>query len=102
MPDGRELARSRREHPHNLWPEKMARAVHCTGADILRAEVSMLFEKFSVGSIRIDGVTYEHDVVIDRGEVRKRKKKPSKNSPPTSGTHQSRQRKPYSGSVDSS
>ena len=36
------------------------------------------FEAFSFGSIRIDGVTYEHDVVIDRGQVRKRKKKPSK------------------------
>jgi hypothetical protein len=38
----------------------------------------MRFQKFSFGSIRIDGVTYEHDVVIDRGDVRKRKKKPSK------------------------
>ena len=38
----------------------------------------MRFEAFTFGSIRIDGVTYEHDVVIDRGEVRKRKKKPSK------------------------
>ena len=38
----------------------------------------MRFEKFSFGSIRIDGTTYEHDVVIDHGEVRKRKKKPSK------------------------
>jgi hypothetical protein len=38
----------------------------------------MRLEKFSFGSIRIDGVTYEHDVVIDRGYVRKRKKKPSK------------------------
>ncbi|MCI0442647.1 MTH938/NDUFAF3 family protein, partial [bacterium] len=38
----------------------------------------MRFEEFSFGSIRIDGVTYEHDVVIDRGEVSKRKKKPSK------------------------
>jgi hypothetical protein len=38
----------------------------------------MHFEAFSFGSIRIDGVTYEHDVVIDRGRVRKRKKKPSK------------------------
>jgi hypothetical protein len=37
----------------------------------------MQFESFSFGSIRIDGITYEHDVVIDRGEVRKRKKKPS-------------------------
>jgi hypothetical protein len=38
----------------------------------------MRFESFSFGSIRIDGTTYEHDVVIDRGEVRKREKKPSK------------------------
>ena len=38
----------------------------------------MRFESFSFGSVRIDGVTYEHDVVIDRGEVRKRKKKASK------------------------
>src|SRR2546422_960981 len=38
----------------------------------------MRFDKFSFGSIRIDGTTYEHDVVIDRGQVRKRKKKPSK------------------------
>jgi hypothetical protein len=35
----------------------------------------MRFEKVSFGSIRIDDVTYEHDVVIDRGEVHKRKKK---------------------------
>jgi hypothetical protein len=38
----------------------------------------MRFERFSFGSIRVDGTTYEHDVVIDRGQVRKRKKKPSK------------------------
>ena len=38
----------------------------------------MRFEDFTFGSIRIDGVTYEHDVVIDRGQVSKRKKKPSK------------------------
>jgi hypothetical protein len=38
----------------------------------------MRFEECSFGSIRIDGQTYDHDVVIDRGEVRKRKKKPSK------------------------
>jgi hypothetical protein len=38
----------------------------------------MRFEAFSFGSIRIDGVTYTHDVVIDREHVRKRKKKPSK------------------------
>jgi hypothetical protein len=38
----------------------------------------MRFEQFSFGVIRIDGVTHEHDVVIDRGQVRKRRKKPSK------------------------
>ena len=38
----------------------------------------MNFEKFSVGSIRIDGVIYEKDVVIDHGKIRKRKEKPSK------------------------
>jgi hypothetical protein len=38
----------------------------------------MRYEAFSFGSIRIDGTTYEHDIVIDRGEVHKRKKKPSK------------------------
>jgi hypothetical protein len=45
---------------------------------IIPAEMRMHFEDFSFGSIRIDGITYEHDVVIDRGQVRKRKKKPSK------------------------
>jgi hypothetical protein len=38
----------------------------------------MRFDHFSVGTIRIDGSTCEHDVVVDRGEVRKRKKGPSK------------------------
>jgi hypothetical protein len=38
----------------------------------------MRFQDFSFGSMRIDGVTHEHDVVIDCGEVRKRRKKASK------------------------
>lgn len=38
----------------------------------------MRFQAFSFGSIRIDGVTYDYDVVIDRDHVRKRKKRPSK------------------------
>ena len=45
----------------------------------------MRFEKFSFGSIRIDGVNHEHDIVIDRGKVRKRKNKPSKPSRDTFG-----------------
>ncbi len=38
----------------------------------------MRFEKFSFGELRIDGVTYERDVIIDRGRIRWRKKKPSR------------------------
>ena len=38
----------------------------------------MRITRFSFGAIRIDGITYEHDVVVDRGKVGKRKKKPSK------------------------
>jgi hypothetical protein len=44
----------------------------------MAAEVPVRFEGFSFGSIRIDGVTYEHDVVIDHGNICKRKKKPSR------------------------
>jgi hypothetical protein len=38
----------------------------------------MQFDSFSFGFIQIDGVTYEHDVIIDHGEISKREKKPSK------------------------
>ena len=38
----------------------------------------MRFDGFSFGSLQIDDSTYEHDVVIDRGAIRDRKKKPSK------------------------
>ena len=38
----------------------------------------MRFGTFEFGSIQIDGVTHDYDVVIDRGSVRKRKKKQSK------------------------
>jgi hypothetical protein len=41
-------------------------------------EGQVRFEAFSFGSIQIDGITYNHDIVIDRGEIRKRRKKPSK------------------------
>jgi hypothetical protein len=41
-----------------------------------RQEAQMRFDHF--GTIRIDGSTCEHDVVIDRGEISKGKKGPSK------------------------
>jgi len=41
-------------------------------------QVTMRFEEFSFGSIRIDGTTDGHGVVIDRGHIRKWNEKPSK------------------------
>ena len=38
----------------------------------------MKFQEFSFGQTRIDGIDYGYDIVIDRGDIRKRKKKPSK------------------------
>jgi hypothetical protein len=38
----------------------------------------MRFGRYVFGSIEIDGVAYDHDVVIEDGKVRKRKKGPSR------------------------
>jgi hypothetical protein len=38
----------------------------------------MRISDFSFGSVRVDGVTYDHDLIIDRGSLRKRKKAASK------------------------
>jgi hypothetical protein len=45
----------------------------------------MRIDEFSFGRIRIEGITYEHDVVIDDGKIRRRKKKPSKKFRAASG-----------------
>ena len=54
-------------HGHNLQKERLK-----------AAGWPMRFDRFSFGSIEIDGVTWDSDVIIDRGEVRRRKKKASK------------------------
>src|SRR5262245_40382399 len=38
----------------------------------------MEFQDFSFGNLQIDGKVYNHDVIIDHGEIHKRKKKASK------------------------
>jgi hypothetical protein len=38
----------------------------------------MRFTGYSFGSIQVDGVTYDHDLIIDCGKIRKRKKAPSR------------------------
>jgi hypothetical protein len=46
--------------------------------EYLGREDQVRIENFSFGSIQIDGRTYAHDVVIDRGQIRKRRKGASK------------------------
>ena len=36
------------------------------------------FTGYSFGSVRVDGVSYDHDLIIDRGKIRKRKKAASR------------------------
>src|SRR5262249_2290816 len=70
------------DHDHTSLPFRVyARRLDASrpsAGEIMAMEVLSRFDAFAFGSIRIDDVTYEHDVVIEQGEVRKRKKKPSK------------------------
>jgi hypothetical protein len=36
------------------------------------------FSGYSFGSVQVDGVSYDHDLIIDRGKIRKRKKAASR------------------------
>jgi hypothetical protein len=36
------------------------------------------FTGYSFGSVSVDGVSYDHDLIIDRGKIRKRRKAASK------------------------
>jgi hypothetical protein len=38
----------------------------------------MFFEDLAFGSIKVDGVEYDYDILVDCGKIRKRKKGPSK------------------------
>jgi len=40
--------------------------------------LSVRFSGYSFGSVRVDGVTYDHDLIIDRGKIRQRKKDASR------------------------
>jgi hypothetical protein len=49
----------------------------------------MHIDSFSLASIQIDGTVYEHDVLIDRVEIRKRKKTRPRNFENSSATRRS-------------
>ena len=38
----------------------------------------MRLSGYCFGSVQVDGVTYDHDLIIDRGKIRKRKKAASR------------------------
>lgn len=61
----------------------------------------MKFGHFSFGSIQIDDTKYEHDVIIDRGQILKRKKKPSKRFQDELGTRRCLLMRTYPGSASS-
>ncbi len=62
----------------------MAAAVHTPGPGAgspgrgMGKSLGVRFSGYSFGSVRVDGVTYDHDPIIDRGKIRKRKKGPSR------------------------
>ena len=61
--------------PTRLNPSNMGTRIRYT--ILHREETETHFDNFSFGCLRIDDSTYERDVVIDRGEIRDRKKRPS-------------------------
>jgi hypothetical protein len=46
----------------------------------------MRFTGYSFGSIQVDGMTYDHDLIIDRGKIRKPKRPPRAGSAVRTGT----------------
>jgi hypothetical protein len=56
----------------------MAGAVPAWRAVRAGKEAGVRFTRYSFGSVRVDGVTYDHDLIIDRGKIRKRKKAASR------------------------
>jgi len=69
-------------HPYGVeaWqtdPHLLHHYLQEEGVTTPRPEAHIHIDHFSFGTIRIDGWMCGHDVVIDRGEVRKWKKGPS-------------------------
>jgi hypothetical protein len=49
------------------------RGAHCRAVRAGK-EAGVRFTGYCFGSVQVDGVTYDHDLIIDRGKIRKRKK----------------------------
>ena len=86
--------------PTRLNPSNMRTRIRYT--ILRREETEMHFDNFSFGCLRIDNSTYEHDVVIDRGEIRDRTKRPSKKFRDDLGTRHCPSRRTYPGNAANS
>lgn len=64
--------------PKNVFEISIWRLRARSGGEIRSLRYSIKFEDFKFGRVRVDGAFYDHDLVIDHGKIRKRKKKPSK------------------------
>jgi hypothetical protein len=56
----------------------MLKAAHTRSSRPRYRDAAMDARLISFGRIEVDGVRFDHDVVIARGSIRKRKKRPSK------------------------
>ena len=61
----------------------------------------MQFSGYSFGLVRVDGVTYDHDLIIDHGTIRKRKKAAPGSSAARTGTRRSLPRRTSRGDAAS-
>ena len=69
----RGLTWSGRPSPRHEGRGHPARPLACqVGSNLTWRVMPVHFEKFSFGSMQIDGRVYDFDLVIDRGEIRKR------------------------------
>ncbi len=59
---------------NNAAPRGLLRLARCAAGMSTRVR----FSDYSFGSVRVDGVAYDHDLIIDRGKIRKRKKAASR------------------------
>ena len=56
----------------------IARSLPCPRVPVRFSLERVRFDSYSFGEIVIDGISYDHDVLIDRGTISKRHKKKSK------------------------
>ena len=78
----RSSTESRDTRSYSPWAGRARRPARMTGAErsLMSEDWAIEFWRYVFGSIEVDGLTNEHDVVIEGGRIRKRKKGPRRRS----------------------